>query len=426
MAEWGLADRFIKIGSILDRESPESAKHPDWDLGHANKAQLARLPTGAFPIMAAKKFGARTYPRFPEFPCTLAETAKLQDLGPTRYSSASSCLHDWGVSRMEDEPRFNIIGEARRMTEARANYPLNMSYQTVDRHFWTRNAAPSFEGDERWMSPRSKSVMSPMAFLKRRAGFHLSANLSKTDPKILRRRRKPTELLSTLRSINSPQAETPERPFVGFHDGLAQQCMTQGNISKCTVASSVSRDPERVIGNIVTEVERRNHMSPGDGFDESDQFWSRGFWGKASTWRRWQEQHTGDYRDTCPLREEEKRQKREVTDEPQTIQAKAHRLLHKEMKQGKDWAVDPRTRKSTEQYEADHKSRADRAKKRAQVGNIQDESDTGPKLDFGKPEKNPSNPDTPSQAKPFFASKSSKPGTPAVTSAEATITNVTL
>ena len=96
------------------------------------------------------------------------------------------------------------------------------------------------------------------------------------------------------------------------------------------------------------------------------------------------------------------------------------------MKQGKDWAVDPRTRKSTEQYEADHKSRADRAKKRAQVGNIQDESDTGPKLDFGKPEKNPSNPDTPSQAKPFFASKSSKPGTPAVTSAEATITNVTL
>jgi len=50
-------------------------------------------------------------------------------------------------------------------------------------------------------------------------------------------------------------------------------------------------------------------MSPGDGFDESDQFWSRGFWGKASTWRRWQEQHTGDYRDTCPLREEEKRQK---------------------------------------------------------------------------------------------------------------------
>ena len=97
------------------------------------------------------------------------------------------------------------------------------------------------------------------------------------------------------------------------------------------------------------------------------------------------------------------------------------------MKQGKDWAVDPSTRKSTEQYEADHKSRADRAKKRAQVGNIQDENDTGPRLDFGKPEKNPSNPGTPSsQAKQFFGSKSSKPGTPAVTSAEATITNVTL
>lgn len=124
MSEWGLADRFIKIGSILDRDSPESAKHPEWEPGHANKAQLARLPTGAFPTMAAKKFGVRTYPRFPEFPCTLAETAKLQDLGPTRYSQASS----WegplrGVSRMEDEPRFNIVGEARRMTEARANYP---------------------------------------------------------------------------------------------------------------------------------------------------------------------------------------------------------------------------------------------------------------------------------------------------------------
>jgi len=175
----------------------------------------------------------------------------------------------------------------------------------------------------------------------------------------------------------------------------------------------------------MTEVERRSHMSPGDGFDESDQYWSRGTWGKASTWRRWQEQHTGGYRNTCPLREEEKRQKREVTDEPQTIQAKAHHLLHKGMKQGKDWAVEPSTRKSTEQYEADHKSRADRAKRRAQVENIQDETDSGPpRLDFGKAENNPSNPSTPlSLAKPFFASKSSKPGTPSVT---LTITNVTV
>jgi len=432
-SEWSLSDRFIKMGSVHDKYSGEATRHPDWGPGDFPGATPSSL-TGELgsPVIAAKKFGEQAYPRFPPPMCTSTENDHRPDMGPTVYSHKPLPPNPASLT-MGHELRFNIVSEERRMQEARASYPMSLSYQTTDRDFWTRNAAPDFKGDDRWLSPRSKSVLSPMAYLKKRAGFHLSAMVPRTDPRILRMSRRPKELLGTLRSINLPvdKADGVERPYQGFELTLNQRCKRNGNLTKCTIASQVERTRESVIGSEVTEYGRRPHMGPGDGFDASDQYMSNQTWGRHSTWARWQEQHSGGYRATCPFQqEEEKKERRRVTSEPQTIQAKAHQLYHKGIEHEKDWATDPQTRKSWEQYDADHKARAERAKKREQVGVYLNDDKGEPGVHFGNDEKRMSTTSTPctspslTPTPSFF--KGPKPGTPNVTSSEATITNVTL
>lgn len=369
--------RFIKVGSILDTNATEGSRHPEW--GPGDPVKLPKAPAVSFcPV----PYGSAKFNRFGGLVGETTEVQRLPEIGPEHYDKDKFDLFPRGGVRaqlggvsssgvpLSTVPRFHPSSEERTMAETRADMALNMSYLVSDKEFWSASI-PHISKQERFLSGPLKVPDPSRDFQRKGQGFHVSQGYHPGD----RRRRKP-HLVSVdkLRSASVPLSQEvpppmfgdnePDEfkgmgPYLGYQSSLQYRARFAPNVVKSSLASVVPRSPRTVIGGPAV---CDSSLGPGQGFDESDQYWSNVSWGRWATWNRWQIQHEGEFRARCPIVEADKaakRSKRLTKKKPEleTIQAKQHGAYRNAVKNKESWAVEPSTRKSWEEYEAEYKAR---------------------------------------------------------------------